>query len=178
MEKFFDAGTLTQEELLSGLKRGIAAGRVFPVLCASAIANPGIPPLLDALDRRDDAVLGLLTGNLAAGARAKLCAAGIDPARFRVGAYGSDHEVRGELPAVAQRRAREELGLEVHGGDVIVIGDTPSDIACGRGIGARAIGVATGHYTVEALLEHAPAAVFPDLSDTDAVVRAIMSESR
>ena len=49
MEKFFDAGTLTQEELLSGLKRGISAGRVFPVLCASAIANVGIQPLLDAL---------------------------------------------------------------------------------------------------------------------------------
>ncbi len=49
MEKFFDAGTLTQEELLSGLKRGITAGRVFPVLCASAIANVGIQPLLDAL---------------------------------------------------------------------------------------------------------------------------------
>src|SRR5262245_2090557 len=49
MEKFFEAGTLTQEELLSGLKRGIAAGRVFPVLCASAFSNIGIPPLLDAL---------------------------------------------------------------------------------------------------------------------------------
>ena len=49
MEKFFDAGTLTQEELLSGLKRGISAGRVFPVLCGSAIANVGIQPLLDAL---------------------------------------------------------------------------------------------------------------------------------
>ena len=49
MEKFFDAGTLTQEELLSGLKRGIAAGRVFPVLCASATANIGMQPLLDAL---------------------------------------------------------------------------------------------------------------------------------
>ena len=49
MEKFFDAGTLTQEELLSGLKRGIAAGRVFPVLCASATSNIGMPPLLDAL---------------------------------------------------------------------------------------------------------------------------------
>lgn len=49
MEKFFDAGTLTQEELLSGLKRGIAARRVFPVLCASATANIGIQPLLDAL---------------------------------------------------------------------------------------------------------------------------------
>ena len=49
MEKFFEAGTLTQEELLAGLKRGIAASRVFPVLCASAIANVGAQPLLDAL---------------------------------------------------------------------------------------------------------------------------------
>jgi elongation factor G len=49
MEKFFDAGTLTQDELLSGLKRGITAGRVFPVLCASATANIGIQPLLEAL---------------------------------------------------------------------------------------------------------------------------------
>ena len=49
MEKFFEAGTLTQDELLAGLKRGIAASRVFPVLCASAIANVGAQPLLDAL---------------------------------------------------------------------------------------------------------------------------------
>src|SRR4051812_14211244 len=49
MEKFFDAGTLTQDELVSGLKRGIAAGRVFPVLCASAAGNVGMQPLLDAL---------------------------------------------------------------------------------------------------------------------------------
>jgi elongation factor G len=49
MEKFFDAGTLTQDELISGLKRGIAAGRIFPLLCASATGNIGIPPLLDAI---------------------------------------------------------------------------------------------------------------------------------
>ncbi len=49
MEKFFDAGTLTQEELISGLKRGIAAGRIFPLLCTSAAANVGIQPLFDAI---------------------------------------------------------------------------------------------------------------------------------
>ena len=49
MEKFFDAGTLTQEELVAGLKRGIAAGRIFPVLCASATTNIGMQPLLDAI---------------------------------------------------------------------------------------------------------------------------------
>ncbi len=49
MEKFFDAGTLSQEDLLTGLKRGVAGGRIFPVLCASASANIGIQPILDAV---------------------------------------------------------------------------------------------------------------------------------
>jgi len=49
MEKFFDAGTLTQDELVSGLKRGVAAARVFPLLCASALSNIGMQPLLDAI---------------------------------------------------------------------------------------------------------------------------------
>lgn len=135
---------------------------------------PGIPELLDALEARDDVVVGLLTGNMVAGAQAKLGAAKIEFARFQVGAYGSDHEVRGELPAVAQRRARDELGVDVAGRDVVVIGDTPADIHCGRGIGARAIAVATGGYKLSELLEHRPYAAFQDLSDTNAVVDAIM----
>lgn len=135
---------------------------------------PGIFELLDALEARNDVVLGLLTGNLAEGARAKLGAAGIDPGRFRVGAYGSDHEVRGELPAVAQRRARDLLGLDFSGPDIVVIGDTPADLQCGVAIGCRAIGVATGMYSLEDLREHRPAAVFQDLADTPAVVRTIM----
>ena len=49
MERFFEAGTLTQEELVQGLKRGVSAGRVFPVLCASAAANVAMQPLLDAI---------------------------------------------------------------------------------------------------------------------------------
>jgi elongation factor G len=49
MEKFFEAGTLTQEELVAGLKRGVAAGKIFPAVCASAAANIGGQPLLDAI---------------------------------------------------------------------------------------------------------------------------------
>ena len=135
---------------------------------------PGIPELLDALDARDDVIVGLLTGNHIAGARAKLDAAGIDMSRFRVGAYGSDHEARGQLPRVAQRRALEQLGLDVAGSDIVVIGDTPADIDCGRAIGARAIAVATGHHSVEELASHSPAVVFADLSDTESVVNAIL----
>src|SRR6478752_10523576 len=49
MELFFDAGTLSQEQLVAGLQRGVAAGRIFPVLCTSATMNIGIQPLLDAI---------------------------------------------------------------------------------------------------------------------------------
>jgi phosphoglycolate phosphatase len=136
---------------------------------------PGVFELLDALEARRNLVLGLLTGNLADGARAKLEAVGIDPARFRVGAYGSDHEERPSLPDVARRRLRDELGLEVEGADCVIIGDTPADITCGRIIGARAIGVATGRYSVDELRGHGAAAVFADLSDTAAVVAEILA---
>jgi elongation factor G len=49
MEKFFESGTLTQDELVEGLKRGVAAGRIFPLVCTSAAANIGMQPLLDAI---------------------------------------------------------------------------------------------------------------------------------
>lgn len=134
---------------------------------------PGIAPLLDALEARDDVLLGLLTGNVHEGAQAKLAAVGLAGKRFRVGAFGSDHALRAELPAIAKTRAELHLGHAVSGGDVIVIGDTPADMSCGRGIGARAIGVATGRYSVADLGACGPAAVFPDLSDTAAVMLAI-----
>jgi phosphoglycolate phosphatase len=136
---------------------------------------PGIPELLDAVEAHGDAVLGLLTGNLVAGARAKLESVGIDPGRFVVGAYGSDHEDRSALPAIAQRRLHEQFGIDVRGPDIVVIGDTPSDIACGRALGVRAIGVATGSHTVAELAACAPASVFQDLADTTAVIEAIFA---
>jgi phosphoglycolate phosphatase-like HAD superfamily hydrolase len=139
-----------------------------------AVALPGVMQLLDALEQRSDVTLGLLTGNLVDGARAKLEAVGIDPDRFVVGAYGTDHELRPELPAIAQRRAREQLGIEVTGSNVVIIGDTPADVECGQAIGARAIGVATGRYTADVLATHGAVAVFDDLCDTPAVLRAIL----
>ncbi len=135
---------------------------------------PGVGELLDALEARDDCVLGLLTGNVVDGARLKLRSGGIDPERFRVGAYGSDSHVRTELPAIARSRA-EALGISLRGADVVIIGDTPSDVQCGQGIGARGIGVGTAAYTVTDLLGAGAAAAFGDLSDTAAVVEAILA---
>ncbi|HEX4933564.1 MAG TPA: haloacid dehalogenase-like hydrolase [Gemmatimonadaceae bacterium] len=155
------------EEYLARLERELASGAL------RLIVYEGVLELLDALERRADRVLGLLTGNLAGGAERKLRAAGIDPGRFVVGAFGSDHEHRPALPAIALERWRA-MTRASHGGDrLVIIGDTPADVECGRGVGARAIAVATGHYPVDALAAHAPAAVFADLRDTDAVMRAI-----
>lgn len=135
----------------------------------------GVLDLLDALEARPDVRLGLLTGNVEAGARAKLCAVGIDPDRFASSAFGSDSEHRPDLPALAQRRAIAALGRDLPGERVVVIGDTPSDVECGRAIGARAIGVATGRYDVDELKRHGAAYIFRDLTDTAAVVEAIVA---
>jgi phosphoglycolate phosphatase-like HAD superfamily hydrolase len=132
--------------------------------------------LLDALEMRGDVTLGLLTGNVQEGAHVKLSAVGINPARFRVGAFGSDHAVRAELPAIARRRAAAMLGAELSGSSITIIGDTPADLTCGRAVRARAVGVATGHYPVEELRRYQPAAVFADLRDTGAVVDALLGE--
>jgi phosphoglycolate phosphatase-like HAD superfamily hydrolase len=160
--------TLLIDRYLDGLKERIDS-RKFDVR-----PLPGVLGILDALEARDDVVLGLLTGNVEAGARAKLSAAGIDPDRFRVNAFGSDHEHRPQLPAIAQRRFGETLGHPVAGEKVIVIGDTPADIECGRELGARAIGVASGHYSVADLEKHSPYAVFPSLADTEKVLATIL----
>lgn len=154
---------------LEGLRQGAKSGKfnVRPL--------QGVPEILDALDERDDVILGLLTGNVEPGARIKLTAAGIDPDRFKINAFGSDHEHRPELPAIAQRRAGEALGLDIAGDRLVVIGDTPADIECGRSLGARAIGVASGHYTVEQLEAHRPYAVFPSLGDTEKVLDTILN---
>jgi phosphoglycolate phosphatase len=154
---------------LEGLRLGVESKRydVRPL--------DGVVEILEALEARDDVILGLLTGNVEEGARAKLTAAGIDPDRFKVNAFGSDHEHRPQLPAIAQKRANEKLGLDLPGERLIVIGDTPADIECGRELGAKAIAVASGHYTVEQLKEHKPYAALPSLADTQQVLELIVN---
>lgn len=156
------------ELYLEGLAREVKSGERIPRTL------PGIPELLDELEAKEQITLGLLTGNIEPGAKVKLAAAGVDVSRFRVNAFGSDHEHRPELPGVAQRRAADFLGRELEGDAIYVIGDTPADIRCGEAIGARAIGVATGHYSVDDLTEHEPFAVFENLAETSAVVRVIL----
>lgn len=133
----------------------------------------GVMPLLDALDRDARVTLGLLTGNLARGAALKLESVGLDPARFVVAAYGSDSAHRPDLPAIAANRAEPHMGRVPTGHDVVIIGDTPSDVTCGLSIGARAIGVATGSYRVDELEAAGAYLVVDDFLATDRVLDAI-----
>lgn len=135
---------------------------------------PGVEPLLDRLEAVPGVLLGLLTGNLAEGAALKLRAGGIDPARFRVGAFGSDAAHRPHLPEIAARRAEPFFGRIPRGPEVVIIGDTPADIRCGSDIAARAVAVATGAYSVADLAACGPHAVFEDFSDTERVLEAIL----
>ena len=138
----------------------------------------GVRALLDALEPVEAdgrAMVGLLTGNVERGAALKLRSAGIDPSRFRVGAYGSDAAHRPELPAIAQRRAMQRLGRAIVGSDVVIIGDTPDDVRCGRPIGARTVAVATGGFDVAALVAAGATHVFADLSDTARVLEALLA---
>ena len=133
---------------------------------------PGVSELVRRLGERGDAVLGLLTGNIEAGARIKLEPTGLLP-HFRVGAYGSDEADRAKLPALAALRAQSLAGEPLAPERVVVIGDTPLDIACARAFGARAVSVATGGHRLEELAAHRPDFLFADFADVAAVLGAL-----
>ena len=138
---------------------------------------PGVAALVERVHAHaGKTVLGLLTGNVREGARIKVQAAGLPFDRFRVGAYGSDHWQRPELPAVAIRRARELTGIGYAGKEVVIVGDTPFDISCGAHLGVRTLAVATGGHSADELAACGPDYLFADLSDTDAVWRAISAD--
>jgi phosphoglycolate phosphatase len=135
---------------------------------------PGIRDLVETLAARDDVVVGLLTGNIEAGARIKLRPTGLWP-HFRLGAYGSDDADRTRLPLVAANRAERLMGRAFRGPDTVIIGDTPRDIGCARAFGARAIAVATGWHSIEDLTVHRPDHVFADLSDRELALAAMLN---
>jgi phosphoglycolate phosphatase len=117
----------------------------------------------------------LLTGNYEAAARLKLGSVDLDHhLDFEVGAFGSDDRDRLKLVPIAVEKARRRLLPDLTADDVVVVGDTPRDIACARAGGARVVAVATGQFSAEVLAEHAPDALLTSLADTEAAIRAIL----
>jgi phosphoglycolate phosphatase-like HAD superfamily hydrolase len=125
---------------------------------------PGIVELLEQLRNRDDCAMGLLTGNTREGARIKLRHYGLDHF-FDFGAYGDLHPERDDVARSALELIQRRFvgGLDLN--RVWVIGDTPSDVRCGRAIGARCLAVATGNHTLAELAVAAPDHLAENLAD-------------
>jgi phosphoglycolate phosphatase len=130
-QKFFEHYPNFLEEMLKSCKGGVCEG---------------IMPLLDDLKSvPEKPALGLLTGNVRRGAELKLRHYNLWH-HFTTGAFADDHEDRNCIAGVAQKRGEEALGQKLKGEEIVVIGDTPLDIACGQSIGAKVLAVGTGEY--------------------------------
>ena len=143
-------------------------------LAADMVVLPGVREVLERL-RALGVRQSLLTGNFEAAARVKLGCAGLDGyVDFEIGAFGSDHRDRDCLVPIAIEKLARLHGVVLAPEEVVVIGDTPRDIACARAGGARAVAVATGHSGSDDLARHAPDALLPDLRDAEAAVAALL----
>lgn len=124
---------------------------------------PGVPELVERLLVLESFAVGLGTGNLELGARVKLTRGGLHD-RFAFGGFGSDHEDRARLLAIGAERGAARLGRAVHECRVIVIGDTPRDVAAARAIGAECLGVGTGRHSAAALRDAGAHEALDDLT--------------
>lgn len=130
--------------------------------------KPGIHDLLEKLRRKGEAGMGLLTGNLEQGARIKLEPFGLNE-YFPSGAFGSDNEDRNKLLPIAVNRFESLFGIKIEIAHSVIIGDTPRDVECAHIYGAMCIAVATGPYSLHALIKAGADYVLDDLSDTSSL---------
>lgn len=155
----------------------LASDESRAAMAAEGAACPGAAELLSALAGDDRIVSSLLTGNLRPNAEVKVSAFGLHPwLDLEVGAYGDDHEDRNCLVPVALKRVSERLGASFPADEVWVVGDTPRDLACARAAGARCLLVATGRYSLAALEDLGPDALFDDLTDIDRVLKHLTGD--
>lgn len=132
------------------------------------VVHEGVVNVLDQVHAAGRGVMGLGTGNVRRGAEIKLAAVNLYH-RFAFGGFGCDHRDRTALLAVGAARGAALLGKPVADCDVLVIGDTPKDIAAAHGIGARCLAVATGSYSVADLRAAGGDVCVPTLNDPAAL---------
>jgi len=151
-----DRGTLAQH------------GRVFPGAEEALVALGALPTVVQTL----------VTGNLASVAGYKLVPFGLDAhLDFEIGGYGALSAHRPDLVAAAMRNAARKHGAAFAAESVVVIGDTPHDVEAALEHGALAVGVATGVFSEAELRESGAHVTFPELSDTKAVLSAILRQA-
>jgi phosphoglycolate phosphatase-like HAD superfamily hydrolase len=143
-----------------------------PFLEEEIAESPGLRPhrgvleVLDALTSRPAVGVGLGTGNIRPGARAKLTPLGIFH-HFRFGGFGCDHEDRNVILRLGAERGAQTLGVPLADCRVVVIGDTPRDVAAARAIGAQAIGIGSARFGCPELVAAGAARAFEDLAAPD-----------
>ena len=125
---------------------------------------PGIVDILDQMSARSDVMLGLATGNMQLGAQVKLERGNLNR-YFAFGGFGSDSEHRVALVRKAAESAARECGSPIDPENVFVIGDTPLDVEAGRTAGYKTVGVATGRYSMDQLLESGATFVISDFCE-------------
>lgn len=135
--------------------------------------KPGIRELLEELHTHPEVLLGLLTGNFEEGARIKLGVHELN-GYFGFGAFGENARQRSELPQRALQAAEKYAGHKFSKKEIVIIGDTPNDIHCGRHLHVRTIAVATGPFTLEQLEKEKPDFVFVNFTDKARVISAIL----
>jgi phosphoglycolate phosphatase len=115
------------------------------------VVKDGVVELLDRL-MDQGILLGLTTGNVEEAAHIKLQRANLNR-YFSFGGYGSDSPDRTELTKKALERGELVSGQSLARNRCFSCGDTPRDVEAGHGAGIRVVGVATGEFTVDELLE-------------------------
>ena len=129
--------------------------------------HDGMERAMDMADVRKDVALGLGTGNIRRGAAIKLGCVGIFD-RFSFGGFGDDSIERPPILMAGARRGADQLGVPIEDCRIVVIGDTPKDVAAAKAIGADSIAVATGVHDVAELKQCDPTATFETLADARA----------
>ena len=159
------------DDFLAALARRVAVVDGAEIAHVRAVAGaPEAIATLAGADLRQS----VLTGNIRPLATLKLHAAGLgEHLDLAVGAYGDMHEVRAELVPVARHAGRLAYGADFAGLSTVLVGDTPLDVAAALATGARAVGVATGSFSVTEIAEAGAHAVLPDLADTALVLAAV-----
>ncbi|MBM3772742.1 MAG: HAD family hydrolase [Acidimicrobiia bacterium] len=133
---------------------------------------PGVRALLNRLSGHDEVCLGLLTGNVADGAQIKL--EHFDLWRYFVaGGFGDAALDRTAMFTAALKAVFAICGVEFAPEDVVVVGDTPLDVAVAVETGARSVAVATGTHSAESLWDAGADEVLADLGDLNAALRAL-----
>jgi phosphoglycolate phosphatase len=137
---------------------------------------PGVPEVLARLAEQGY-LLGLLTGNLASIAYAKMRQAGLAH-YFFTGGFGEESLDRADLVPVALAHAVATFGLPLTAGDAVIVGDTPLDVVAGQAHGALTCGVATGRFSTDTLRATGADLVLESLTDYERAVAALAKVGR